>query len=44
MFALALGMGMLLALTRRRPRADTLAAEIRRHTRAHGAESAGAPA
>jgi cell division protein FtsW len=44
MFALALGMGMLLALTRRRPRADTLAAEIRRHARTHGGTSAGAPA
>ncbi len=35
MFALALGMGMLLALTRRRPRTDTLAAEIARHARRH---------
>lgn len=33
MFALALGMGMLLALTRRRPRTDTLAAEIGRQER-----------
>lgn len=33
MFALALGMGMLLALTRRRPRTDALASEIARHAR-----------
>jgi cell division protein FtsW len=44
MFALALCMGMLLALTRRRPGTDTLAAEIARHTRKHALRSAGAPA
>lgn len=49
MFALALGMGMLLALTRRRPRTDTLAAEIARHARAQDGRTqdgrtAGAPA
>ena len=44
MFALALGMGMLLALTRRRPRADTLAAEIARHQRRQKAAPAAAPA
>lgn len=44
MFALALGMGMLLALTRRRPRTDTLAAEIARHARRHGQAGAGRPA
>lgn len=37
LFALALGVGMLLALTRRRPRTDALASEIARHVRAHGA-------
>lgn len=37
MFALALGMGMLLALTRRRPRSDGLAAEIARHARRNSA-------
>ncbi|HVI28451.1 putative lipid II flippase FtsW [Hansschlegelia sp.] len=44
MFALALGMGMLLGLTRRRPRADTIAAEIARHARHQHATPAGAPA
>lgn len=44
MFALALGMGMLLALTRKRPRADALAAEIRRHARKSRQVPAGAPA
>jgi cell division protein FtsW len=44
MFALALGMGMLLALTRRRPRTDALASEIARHARNHGLGRAGAPA
>lgn len=44
MFALALGMGMLLALTRKRPRADALAAEIARHHRKREAAPAGAPA
>jgi len=44
MFALALGMGMLLGLTRRRPRADTIAAEIARHARHQHAAPAGAPA
>lgn len=37
MFALALCVGMLLALTRRRPGADKLASEIARHVRKHGA-------
>ncbi|GBD49062.1 putative lipid II flippase FtsW [Methylopila sp. Yamaguchi] len=37
LFALALGVGMLLALTRRRPRTDALASEIARHARAQGA-------
>ncbi|MFD1702138.1 putative lipid II flippase FtsW [Methylopila henanensis] len=44
MLALALGMGMLLALTRRRPRTDTLANEIARHVRHHGRHPAGARA
>ncbi|MBB3974533.1 putative lipid II flippase FtsW [Hansschlegelia beijingensis] len=44
MFALALGMGMLLGLTRRRPRADTIAAEIARHARRQQTAAAGAPA
>jgi cell division protein FtsW len=44
MFALALGMGMLLALTRKRPRADALAAEIRRHARKTRQAPVGAPA
>jgi cell division protein FtsW len=44
MFALALGMGMLLALTRKRPRADALAAEIARHHRKRQTLPAGAPA
>ncbi|MFD1332070.1 putative lipid II flippase FtsW [Methylopila musalis] len=37
MLALALNMGMLLALTRRRPRTDTLANEIARHRRRQAA-------
>jgi cell division protein FtsW len=44
MFALALGMGMLLALTRRRPRSDALASEIARHERKHAPRPAGAAA
>jgi cell division protein FtsW len=44
MFALALGMGMLLALTRRRPRSDALASEIARHERRHAPRPAGATA
>ncbi|PZQ16231.1 MAG: putative lipid II flippase FtsW [Ancylobacter novellus] len=43
MFALALGMGMLLALTRRRPSADALAAEIARHARRAARAPAQAP-
>ncbi len=44
MFALALGMGMLLGLTRRRPRTDALAAEIARHARRQRHAPAGAAA
>jgi cell division protein FtsW len=44
LFALALGIGMLLALTRRRPRTDALASEIARHARAHRASPVAARA